>query len=92
MPREKKDLGLPLRPFLYTLDQIATLIELTDASLRRHVHYNRVSVGSRHPDKMLAHSIANEGEKPDWRVTERELIRWLRRKGFRLYERGWASS
>jgi len=94
MPRDDQTraaMGLPVRPFLYTLDQIATLISLTDASLARHLHYDGRSVGPRHPDRLLARNLAATGDKPEWRVAEHELIRWVRRKGFRVYERGWVN-
>lgn len=83
-------IGLPQRPFLYTFDQIATLLGLDDEqAVHPHVHFEGRSVGARPVKKMLARNIAPEGERPDWRVAERELVRWFRTKGFRFYERGW---
>ncbi len=88
-PEDADAVGLPQRPFLYTLDQIATLLAVDEAALRASVHFEGRSVGARPVKKMLARNIAPEGRRPDWRVAERELIRWLRTKGFRFYERGW---
>ena len=82
--------GLPVRPFLYTLDQIATLLEITEQGVHRHVHFEGVAPGARPRDRMVARNLAPAGERPDWRVAERELLRWMRVKGFRFYERGWA--
>lgn len=83
--------GLPVRPFLYTLDQIAMLLVVTqDALERSYLHFDGRHPGARPIDKMLCRNIAPVTEPPDWRVAERELIRWMRRAGFRVYERGYA--
>lgn len=82
--------GLPPRPFLYTFDQIATMLAVTDAWLRKQVHLEGRAPGARPRDKMVARNLSPEGE--DWRVAERELLRWLRVKGFRVYERSWVRS
>ena len=79
---------LPVKPFLYTLDQVAGLLQITEERLP--IHYAGRSVGARQRDKMLARNIAAAGERPDWRIAERELIRWARTKGFRFHERGHA--
>jgi hypothetical protein len=82
--------GLPVRAFLFTLDQVAYMVGVSEAHLKTHyVHYYGRSIGSRPPDRFMTRNIAPAGEKPDWRVTERELIRWLKNRGFRVYERGW---
>lgn len=83
----KIELGLPPRPFLYTLDQIADLISLDLPNLKRsHVYFVDVTPGTKPPGKMLARNIG-ERDRPDWRVAEEELRRWLRHKGFRVYDR-----
>lgn len=88
---DAEGIGLPVRPFLYTLDQIATLLEIQQVALeQQHIHFEGRSVGARPKDKMVARNVAAVGERPDWRIVERELMRWMRRKGFRFYERAWA--
>lgn len=81
---------LPPRPFLYTLDQVAALI-FVDVRyfMNRYVHFDGRSVGPHYPDFILARNVAPKGAPPDWRVTETELKRWLKYKGFRLHPRGW---
>lgn len=86
-----RNIGLPVRPFLYTLDQIATLLVLEEPSLLRSIHFEGRTPGARHITKMVARNIAPTGESPEWRIAEREFVRWLRVKGFRFYERGWAT-
>jgi len=38
---------------------------------------------------MVARNIAPEGHKPEWRVSEVTLIRFMKFKGFKVYERGY---
>jgi hypothetical protein len=85
-----KNIELPETPFLYTLDQIATLVNLELKTLRlTRIHFDGRSVGGRKLKTMLAHNIAAPDETPDWRVSEVELVRWLRYCGFRPVQRGW---
>lgn len=83
-------MGLPPRPFLYTIDQLSTVLSISVPALRRtYLFFENRSTGIRPPDRMLARNIAPADEKPEWRVAEGELIRWMRAKGFRYHERGW---
>lgn len=84
-----RDIGLPIRPFLYTLDQIGVLLSLNTSRLQVYIHYDGRSVGRPKRDKLLARNIAPLGEAADWRVPESELIRWLRNRGFRVRESRW---
>lgn len=91
-PQARQELGLPVRPFLYTIDQIATLTNISEDALRRdHLHYVPRSVGFRPKNMMETRNIAPEGQRPDWRVAEAELIRWLRVMGFKVYDRAWVT-
>jgi hypothetical protein len=93
LPRQNEAVGLPYRPFLYTVDQIAVLLDLDPKTvLANYLYFEGRSIGSRHKDLMVARNIAPRDQKPEWRVAERELVRWMRFKGFRYYERGVSSS
>lgn len=93
LPKQNDAVMLPYRPFLFTLDQISVLINTDVPSLiKSHLHLEGRSIGSRTKHRMLARNIAAPDEKPDWRVAERELVRWMRLKGFRYYERGVTSN
>jgi hypothetical protein len=86
---ERREIGLPSRPFMYTLDQIASLISLPESTLsQQYIFFNGRSTGVRHPYLMTAVNIAprEEGAAPQWRVLETEFIRWLRNRGFELYD------
>lgn len=82
----RQAVGLPPQPFLYTLDQIAQIVNVTHRTLVKYLHYSGVSPGKCPEGKMLAANLASAGEAPDWRVADAELIRWLRHKGFRVYD------
>lgn len=82
--------GLPPKPFLYTLDQVSFLLDISQEQLKRaYLHYEGRSVGIAGKNKIIARNIAPAGEKPEWRIAEREFVRWLRFKGFRYHERGY---
>lgn len=87
---ERAKVGLPTRPFLYTIDQLSVLLELGERTLATgYLYFEGRSTGTHSLDLMLARNVAPPNEKPEWRVAERELIRWLKRKGFILYDRTW---
>lgn len=88
--REAEKIGLPPRIFLYTLDQIAFLIEVELPRLKRaYIFYEGRSVGVPSREKIPARNIAPKGETPDWRVSEAVFIRWLKFKGYKLLGRGY---
>lgn len=82
--------GLPPKVFHYTLDQISVMFDLTESNIKRYyLFYEGRSVGVQPKDKMLAVDISHaDADKPDWRISEKELARWMRHKKIRYYERG----
>lgn len=86
--RSARSVGLPPRPFLYTLDQISTILDLPQSRVEQaYIFWDQRSVGPVNKDQMMARNIAPKNQRPDWRVADSELIRWMKRKGFRFYER-----
>jgi hypothetical protein len=93
MPQDHQRQGLPPRPFLYTIDQVAYLLQIEESSLKKNVlHFEGRSVGVGGREKIIARNIMPAGVTPDWRITERELIRYMKLKGFKFYERGYVQS
>jgi len=93
LPPGGEKIGLPVRVFLYTLDQLSVLLDVQEKTIKtKYVFFEGRSVGSRSKHLLLARNIAPPEETPDWRVAERELIRWLKVKGFRYYEAGAVSN
>lgn len=83
------NVGLPVRPFLYTLDQIATILSIDEQGLKSgYVYFEGRSTGVRSLHLLLARNIAGPRSNPDWRVAEEELLRWMKLKGFRAYHLG----
>lgn len=85
MDRDK--MGLPYRPFLYTLDQISDLLQLPMSKLSGMIHYDGRTVGIHHPDNLVARNLMPDGQTPEWRVEELELIRFMKMRGFRTMYR-----
>lgn len=82
--------GLPPKPFFYTIDQVAYLLSIEERSLRAHyLHYHGRSVGAPPRDKIVARNLSPAGIKPEWRIAERELVRYMKFKGLRYHERGY---
>lgn len=83
--------GLPPKPFFYTLDQVAYLLSVTEDYLKMYlIHYEGRSPGTCPKDRMIAVDISSaEAPAPEWRIQERHLIRWMKLKGYRWYERGY---
>lgn len=87
---EKERIGLPLRSFMYTSDQIAGLLELKEDYVKKKLFFYDVREPGLCPkSKMRAVNIAPDGETPVWRVTEREFLRYLRNRGIKFYEMGY---
>ena len=84
--------GLPVRSFLYTVEQIAYMLKLDEGTVMRrgYLHLDGVSIGTPPPDLIAARNIAPSDQDPVWRVAEQEFVRWLKKKGFHVYMRGWA--
>ena len=71
-------------PFLYTLDQLAQVVNMNEEHLvRNHIHKIRPGNSEKKSEsKMIARNIGHIGQD-DWRVTEHEFARWLVKKGFK---------
>lgn len=79
-------LRLPSKPFLYTLDQVAHLVNITEDQLRaKYIYFASDTGGPNRQRLIIARNIANLGDDPDWRVSEDELKAWLKRKGFKVW-------
>lgn len=81
----RASLGLPYRPFLYTLDQIQDLLLVND--LNPLLYWDKRSTGVHHMYLIKTVNIMPDGVKPEWRVEEAELLRWMRHKNFKILGR-----
>lgn len=84
-----QSIGLPPITFLYTLDQIAAMVNMQISTLTaKYVYFHLRNTRPKRPDEMMARNIANPEDAPDWRIPQAEFIRWLRFKGFRVVPGG----
>lgn len=84
--------GLPPRVFLYTLDQIALMLSVSQQQVELgYIFFEGRTDGIPQRDEMIARNIAPRDAKPEWRVAENDFVRWLKLKGFRFHESGWAT-
>ena len=89
LPAGGEKIGIPTRVFLFTVDQISVMLDVDEKHiLNTYLYFEGRSTGSRKKGLMVAINIAPPEEKPEWRIAEREFIRWMRVKGYRYYERG----
>lgn len=82
---------LPVKPFLYTLDQVAQLLNIETKKLYSNgwINFHGRSTGIATKQEMVARNIEKDPDKPaEWRIAERELVRWLRLRGYKFHERG----
>lgn len=87
--RDLNATNVPLRVFLYTIDQLSLMLNIReDMLMRDHIFTDR-EPGYKPKWKMRAHNIAPPEQTPEWRVADKEFIRWLKFKGFRIIERGY---
>jgi hypothetical protein len=83
---ERDRIALPPRIFMYTIDQIAMMLEVEEKYIKQNLlHYEHRSPGICPKSKMRAVNLAAEGDTPQWRVTENTLLGFLRRRGVRFY-------
>jgi hypothetical protein len=75
-------LGLPPR-------QLSAILGVNEQALhQQYLYHEGRDIGIRKKDEMACRNIAPADSKPEWRVAETELIRWMRVKGFKFYNRG----
>jgi hypothetical protein len=84
-----KTVGLPPRFFLYTLDQIAGMLNISLETLKAsYVYFEGRSTYLKQSGQISARNIAPSDKPPVWRVLDTELVRWMRVKGFRYVQTG----
>lgn len=74
---------LPRPPFLYTLDQVAMLVSWSVPKVHSRTFYIGRTLGPKSRDMLQAFNLAALTQKPDWRVSEQEFVRWLRVHGYK---------
>lgn len=76
-----------MRPFLYTIPQVASLVNVREDKLKeRYIFFFGTGSGQRPTNRLMARNINPEENPPEWRITENELVRWMRFMGFKVVE------
>jgi hypothetical protein len=73
---DRERFGLPPRLFLYTVDQIMDMLQISDIAKVAHFEGRTPGVPAR--DRMVARNVAPADEKPEWRIEEKEFVRWMK--------------
>jgi hypothetical protein len=92
-PRQDKippleTVNLPARIFLYSHDQVAYMLDLTEPQLKRLMFYSGRQFGSAPVNRIATHNIAPREDPPIWRVSEPEIVRYLKKMGYRFHRSG----
>ncbi|MFD5451635.1 MULTISPECIES: hypothetical protein [Streptomyces] len=90
---DPESVGLPVRFMLMTFDQVAMQLSLSETYLASTgmVYYFGRSTGTPKPDQLKAYNIAPPTKKPEWRISEAEVIRYCKRRGIKIHLRGWVT-
>lgn len=82
----REQVGLPTKPFFYTVEQVADLLAVDIKTLENTILHFKGFGGTSGPDRLAATNLRTT-DNPLWRIPEDELLRWLRRKRITLYRR-----
>ena len=74
-------LQLPVKTFMYTIEQIAYMLDVTEQTVKKRILYYQGRERRKWTnDDLVAVNFSRQDEKPEWRISEEEFIRWMRRK------------
>lgn len=82
-----RSVHVPETEFLFTLPQVSTMLAVSRDTLHdRMIHFSGRSIGKPQPRQMVAVNIApNLTDAPMWRISEKELRRYLKVIGIPTY-------
>jgi len=79
----ERRIELPDRPFFWTTDQVALMLQVSESWLRQRSSYaGRSLVTTRSMLRVV--NMAEPDETPVWRVSHNELLRWLAHHGVNI--------
>lgn len=81
---EGPSIWLPRHDFYYTIDQIALMLGVEESWLRERIYFAGRMPDLHVRDKLQAVNLAESDERPRWRISNRDLARWLVRKGYQV--------
>jgi len=81
---EKPRVNLPSHDFFYTIEQVALILSVPESWLDKNIYFTGRMPDAAHRSKMVAINLAEQDQRPKWRISEREFTRWLARKGYKV--------
>lgn len=82
--QRRPTIRLPEHEFFYTTDQVAVILSVEEPWLRERIYYAGRMPDTYVRDRIQAINLAGPNERPRWRISNRELTRWLIRKGYKI--------
>lgn len=83
--RKTGESWMPYRPFFWSLSQVASMVGTRVDVVRGWCFFRGRSSGVHDPKQLLAVNMAPPDKRPHWCVEDRELRRYFRARGVRLY-------
>ena len=84
----KSDIDFPWREFMFTLDQIAFLLDIEQDYLINNYLYLPGGRSTGSPTgRIRCTNIARPDQEPNWRVSETAFRFWCKQKGIKIRER-----
>jgi hypothetical protein len=84
-PTDQTVIGLPPIIFMFTIDQIASMLNIDERTvMTTYLYYVGRSTGRKATHQMDTINIAPEERDPEWRVPTKEFLRWCTRRGIKV--------
>lgn len=80
------EVELPLREFLFRVDQVCAILDVSVTYARDNLLYFQGRDIGRNRDKIRTINIAPADAKPLWRIPESDFKAWMKMKGIRFTE------
>jgi len=78
--------GIPRRPFLWYMDQIKSMLSISDKFIADHAFREGLDFGKPDSRQLRIINIAPTFDQPEWRVDDRELRRFCKRHRIPVYD------
>lgn len=80
-----KTIGLPPLVFMFTVDQIASMLAVSEKRvMEAFLYYGERTTGRMPRHQMRTINIAPSNEKAEWRIPSREFLAWCKRMGVKI--------
>lgn len=81
----KPQVEMPLVTFLFTIEQVAAMIGVSEHDMHyKYCYFLQRSTGRKGKHQVVARNIAPDDEDPQWRISHQDWVRWLSANGFEV--------